>query len=141
MNKAEKDALVALLEDETFEDAEALAEAVYNKSMDLLAQRDSYGIRLDHENGTSIAYGPFWDKNSAKRALKERPDGELRRMRAASAWTAPLTRLNEQSAMCHKCGHHKHLHNEDRGCITGLTLGSKGGTRGRACGCREGLTQ
>lgn len=134
MNAEERKALVSLLESDDFEDATALAEAMYKKVQELLSLRESYGLKM---NETGWAYGPFWDKNSAKRALKVYPFGEIHPLRAANEWTRPILEADRKTPYCHVCQHQKSAHLEG-GCIVGKTITTRG-TRGRACGCKEGL--
>ena len=136
MNAAEKKALVDLLENGEYETAGDLAVAVYDKVIELLSERGSYGIRLDLE-GTSVAFGPWYHKTAATKALKQVTGGSLRTLRAPAALNSALERRDAQSPICARCLHHKSLHVEG-GCCSGLTYVSTKpftGTKGRACGC------
>lgn len=143
LRKAERDSVIEVLERD-HESAEEAAEAVFNRVVDLLSQRDCYavGYVFDTEPGLdeiTIGYGPFWDLGTTKRFVNQLPGGVAGWKKLRPAATPPA----EESGPCPDCGHQRNAHIPGHGCVIDFRARINKGRRptilNPGCGCqREG---
>ena len=129
LRKTETDAIKELLDSE-WDDESDLIKAIFQKVIDLLEERDCWGVSWG-----SLAYGPFWDRRHADRIAKEfdnacfsAPVVSVSTLRVAAAKANPAS----DPKHCSGCGHPKFSHNavmirgsERKGCLA------------RGCECPE----
>lgn len=147
MNKAEKDALIAVLEPEGFdwESPEALAEAVYDKVIELLSRRTGSIIVASVPGLGDLVYGPYWDKNTLNKYLKACPLGSFSaispgvregvlEIKGGDTYLDGARTADAQARriMCSACGHTAHP-DPEVGCLAGAVILPNKKRRG---GCR-----
>lgn len=114
----ERTAIIKALEQEYPSDRVA-AETMFRLVVDLLAARESYGIRLDLGR-MSFAFGPWWHGTAVKTFAKGIPGASIHRLGAAGRLEELADPANQvRLTHCEKCDHPLFAHGfpGKRGCV------------------------
>lgn len=130
--KEERQAIVALLESDSFESADRLADALLKQVFQLLQQRSLYGLRWGMGGGV-VPVGPFATERDAERFYRER--GSDAPSAVCKLFGPDLFREPDLQNRSCTCGHVKALHQHEKGAGWCWALG---GTlkKGNPCGCK-----
>lgn len=129
LRKAETDAVRALL-DEEWDDQDDLVKALFEKTIELLEQRDSYGLAWGR-----LAIGPIYDKRAAAKLAAQLDDAAvvapITAVGTLREWIAKANPVAD-SQHCAGCRHPKFSHNE-------FSFNSKtiSGCLAKGCSCKE----
>lgn len=122
----ERARIIAALEQEYPSDRVA-AETIFGLVVDLLAARDSYGIRID-VGSTSFAYGPWWHRTIVKKFAASLPGASIHPLHSAGRLEVLAdAETHVQSVTCAMCRHPRFTHGfpGKRGCVV------------KGCKCKE----
>jgi hypothetical protein len=121
IRRAERDQVVALLEDDTYASAADLADALIRKVVTMLSERDAHAVQLRAGEAISVVVAPFWNVASAK-ALARSLGGSASVHKLSSV--AGMSRLMDPSthrkkSHCEECTHPMFAHGftNKKGCV------------------------
>lgn len=148
VRKSERAAVAAILEDESYDSADAMADAIVKTVAGELAKRDGFIVFGGAPGKSDIGpFGPFWDRRDAEKfgsALYVGADPSTRFAHRALHHPPELAQPGKPQKprdKCTACGHYRSQHDKALGCCGRRPDVPQRGPIGRESKCSCGSMQ